>query len=103
MGLESLLASDWCEFGRLMGESWACKRRLSEQVSSARLDAAYDAAMDAGAYGGKLLGAGGGGFMLLVVPTDRQSAVAGSLSEMQYVPFHLESGGSRIIFAEDSH
>jgi D-glycero-alpha-D-manno-heptose-7-phosphate kinase len=87
-------------FGQLLHESWQTKRSLSPQVSTPQIDALYERATLAGALGGKLTGAGGGGFLLLFVPPDRQPAVRKSLAPLLQVPFAFESAGSQIIFYE---
>jgi D-glycero-alpha-D-manno-heptose-7-phosphate kinase len=89
---------DLTEFGRLLHEGWTLKRRLSELVSTSQIDEIYERARSAGAVGGKLLGAGGGGFMLLFVPPERQTQVRRALAETLYVPFEFEHSGSQIIF-----
>jgi D-glycero-alpha-D-manno-heptose-7-phosphate kinase len=90
-------STDFDEFGRLLHESWALKRRLSDLVSTPAIDAIYDAALRAGALGGKLLGAGGGGFLLLVVRPDDHARVAAALDRLVNVPFRFESSGSQIV------
>jgi D-glycero-alpha-D-manno-heptose-7-phosphate kinase len=87
-------------FGELLHEAWRIKRSLSPQVSTVAVDALYERARCAGAVGGKLTGAGGGGFLLFFVPPDRQSAVRKALLPHLQVPFAFETGGSRIIFHE---
>lgn len=87
-------------FGLLLHEGWQAKRSLSPIVSSAQIDGLYEGARSAGALGGKLTGAGGGGFLLLFVPPDRQAAVRERLNALIHVPFQFESGGSQIIFHE---
>jgi D-glycero-alpha-D-manno-heptose-7-phosphate kinase len=89
---------DLAAFGGLLHEAWHAKRSLSPAVSNAQVDAMYDAARAAGAIGGKLIGAGGGGFLLLFVPPDRRTAVRERLSSLIHVPFRFESSGSQIIF-----
>lgn len=84
-------------FGRLMDEGWRLKRGLSSKVSTPTIDDMYRTARKAGALGGKLLGAGGGGFMLLFVEPGRQAHVAESLKSLLRVPFRFENEGSRII------
>ncbi len=85
------------EFGRLLHEGWELKKRLSDAVSSSYLDGMYDTARRAGAIGGKILGAGGGGFLLLFVEPQRQDAVKQALTGLIHVPFHFESSGSRLV------
>jgi len=96
----AILASkgDISAFGELLHEGWEAKRSLSDCVSNPEVDALYGAARDAGALGGKLTGAGGGGFLLLFVPPDRQEEVRVKLSPLLHVPFQLEFSGSEIIF-----
>jgi len=89
--------TDLAEFGKLMHESWLLKRSLTNAVSTPAIDAIYDAARDAGAIGGKLLGAGGGGFALFFVPPDRRANLLQRLSGLTYVPFKFDSNGSQII------
>lgn len=85
-------------FGELMHEGWQAKRSLSSLVSNSEVDAIYERARTAGALGGKLTGAGGGGFMLLFVPPHRQPEVIECLAELIHVPFSFEFNGSRIIY-----
>jgi D-glycero-alpha-D-manno-heptose-7-phosphate kinase len=85
-------------FGALLDEGWQLKRSLSGAVSNAQVDQIYDAARGAGARGGKLLGAGGGGFILFYVPPEFQNRVREKLADLIWVPFQLDSGGSQIIF-----
>jgi D-glycero-alpha-D-manno-heptose-7-phosphate kinase len=85
------------EFGDLMHESWRCKRELSSRVSTPAIDQMYAAARDAGAIGGKLLGAGGGGFMLLFVRPEHQPRVREVLKDLVHVPFGFEDSGSRVV------
>ena len=87
-------------FGRLLNESWKLKRGLASGVSTERVDEIYDAALATGAFGGKLLGAGGGGFMLFVVPTDRKKDVLARLKGLVDVRFRFETGGSKVLYAE---
>lgn len=85
------------EFGRLLDHTWRLKRGITGQVSTGSIDALYAKALDAGALGGKLLGAGGGGFLLFYVEPDRQADVQKALENLLYVPFHFENDGSHII------
>ena len=89
--------SDLVDFGRLLGESWSLKRTLSDRVSNSTIDACYDAALAAGAVGGKLLGAGGGGFMLLFVRPEHQTRVREALKTLIRVPFKFDMSGSRVV------
>jgi D-glycero-alpha-D-manno-heptose-7-phosphate kinase len=84
--------------GALLHEAWEAKRSLSTQVSTDGIDGLYDAARRAGALGGKLVGAGGGGFMLLFVPRSRQLAVKDALRGALHVPFRFQFSGTQIIF-----
>jgi D-glycero-alpha-D-manno-heptose-7-phosphate kinase len=90
-------STDIVEFGRLLHESWLLKRQLSDRVSNPDVDALYDAAIRAGAVGGKLLGAGGGGFVLLFVRPGDRARVAAALGGLIMVPFKFETSGSRIV------
>jgi D-glycero-alpha-D-manno-heptose-7-phosphate kinase len=84
-------------FGELMDESWRLKRSLSSRVSTDTIDTMYETALKAGAIGGKLCGAGGGGFMLLFVPPRKQRHVQKALNNLLHVPFSFETLGSQII------
>ena len=84
--------------GRLMQTGWEWKKQMAGRISSPSIDALYERALDAGATGGKIAGAGGGGFLLLYCPPDRQSAVREVLAEMREMPFSLERDGSKVIF-----
>ena len=85
------------EFGRLLYEGWLYKKSLSGEVSNSKLDTIYETAMKAGAIGGKILGAGGGGFLLVFAKPDVQDAVRHSLSQLVHVPFDFETSGSRVM------
>ena len=85
------------DFGQLLHQSWMYKKTLSDKVSTTEIDQIYDAARHAGAIGGKLLGAGGGGFLLLFVRPDQQAKVRESLSHLVQVPFQFEVSGSRVV------
>lgn len=85
-------------FGRLLDHAWRIKRSFSGKVSNAHVDGIYDAAVEAGAIGGKILGAGGGGFMVLFVLPERQQQVREKLKDFIHVPFRFESTGSQVIF-----
>jgi len=89
--------ADLREFGKLLHESWRIKRELTDRISNPAIDEIYSTARKAGAYGGKLLGAGGGGFMLLFAPPEVQSKIRNKLSKFLHVPFLFENLGSQII------
>jgi len=89
--------SDIEGFGELLDESWRLKRSLSSRVSTDTIDTMYETALKAGAIGGKLCGAGGGGFMLLFVPPRKQRHVRKALNNLLHVPFNFETLGSQII------
>ena len=86
------------ELGYFIEQSWELKKKLSPEVSSPFIDYMYQKAKQAGAIGGKLLGAGKGGFLLLVVEPSKQAQVKEALQGMLFVPFRFESMGSQIIF-----
>ena len=94
-----LNSGDLDDFGLLLNETWEQKRSLSNIVSNEHVDNIYGSACSAGALGGKLSGAGGGGFILLYVPLENQPAVKKKLSNLLYVPFSFETNGSQIIFS----
>lgn len=85
------------EFGKLLDHAWKLKRGISGSISTDSIDELYAKALKAGALGGKLLGAGGGGFLVFYVEPERQNAVREALSDLLYVPFRFETGGTRII------
>ena len=90
--------ADLDDFGRLLGEEWKLKRGTSEKVSTSDLDIIYEKAIKAGALGGKLLGAGGGGFMLFYVPEEAKTGVMRALEGLMHVPFGFENGGTRVVY-----
>lgn len=85
------------EFGVLLDKAWRLKRGTSDNISTNHIDALYDKAIDAGAIGGKLLGAGGGGFLLFYVPQVKRASLAGALSDLMHVPFDFEESGTQVI------
>ena len=85
------------EFGRLLDESWKYTRSLSDKVSTPEIDAMYEQAIRAGALGGKILGAGGGGFMLLFARPEDRLAIREKLKGLVHVDFKFESSGSRVV------
>ena len=96
--LAYLNAADFKGFGKLLHESWLCKRSLSDKITTALIDDVYARALQAGALGGKILGAGGGGFLLIYAEPDKKPAVREALAGLLEVPFRFETLGSQIIF-----
>ena len=90
------------QFGKLLNEQWKIKRSLTSKISNKDIDLIYSAGIKAGALGGKLLGAGGGGFMLFYVPLEKQRAVKEALKSKLLVPFRFEYTGSKIIYYSHS-
>ncbi|MCG6534961.1 MAG: kinase [Syntrophales bacterium LBB04] len=86
------------DFGKLLHETWTMKRRLSDKVSNGAIDDIYEAARRAGALGGKILGAGGGGFILFYVKPEDQASVRKALQKLLYVPFRFDTLGSQVIY-----
>jgi D-glycero-alpha-D-manno-heptose-7-phosphate kinase len=100
---EAIVASPGCsvdEFGRLLHESWQIKRTLTQKITNASIDEIYEAGLSAGALGGKLLGAGGGGFMLFYVPPGRRQALRTRLKKLLCVPFTFSNRGSHVVVYE---
>ena len=94
---QSIEAGDIDSLGTILHQGWEAKRKLAQGVSSGELDEIYERAVKAGALGGKISGAGGGGFFLLCVTSDKRQAVRQALANMREMPFRLERGGSRIV------
>jgi D-glycero-alpha-D-manno-heptose-7-phosphate kinase len=93
-------ARDLDDFGRMLDETWRLKRGLSDKISTSLVDESYAKAMKAGALGGKLLGAGGGGFMLFFAPKGKQESVKAALGDMMHVSFKIDDQGCQtILFA----
>lgn len=89
---------DLQKFGKLMHESWLLKRSLTNKISNHHIDEIYEAAIKAGAVGGKLLGAGGGGCILFLASPENQSKVKEALRKLLYIPFKFENLGSQIVY-----
>ena len=89
--------SDLDEFGRLLDHTWRIKRKTGNTVSTNSIDELYDKGLKAGALGGKLLGAGGGGIIVFYVEPDKQEKVKKAMEDLLYIPFEFEDGGTRVI------
>jgi len=97
-GLTLLQSGRFDDFGCLLHEGWQFKKKLASRISNPTIDEIYDKACCAGALGGKITGAGGGGFLLLYCPVERQQDVRTALAPLQELPFNLEGDGSKVIF-----
>ena len=86
-----------CEFGQLLNESWKLKRTLTDNITNSFIDNIYDNAMETGALGGKILGAGGGGFMLIFAKPQDQTRIKKRLKKFLCVPFDFEKHGSQVV------
>jgi D-glycero-alpha-D-manno-heptose-7-phosphate kinase len=95
---DALLSGELDEIGRLLHEGWLLKKQLASQISNSHLDEMYEAARRAGAIGGKITGAGGGGFLLLYCPPGTAEKVRDALSHLRELPFLLAQDGSKVIF-----
>lgn len=96
-------SADITDFGRLLHESWMIKRGLTDKITTSQIDKIYETALQAGALGGKLLGAGGGGFILFFVEPEFQPKVKEKLKNLLYVPFKFDTLGSQIIYYAPSN
>jgi D-glycero-alpha-D-manno-heptose-7-phosphate kinase len=94
----AILSSNFHEVGKNMHIGWELKKQLASRISNPQIDEVYQRALDAGALGGKISGAGGGGFLLLYVPRERQDNVRHALSDLYELPFLLERDGSKVVF-----
>jgi D-glycero-alpha-D-manno-heptose-7-phosphate kinase len=88
------------DFGRLLHEGWSIKRTLTQRITNAAIDEIYEAGISAGALGGKLLGAGGGGFMVFFVPPERREALRERLKKLLCIPFKFSTRGSHVVVYE---
>lgn len=85
------------DFGRLLDHTWKLKKQTGAKISTNSIDAFYERGMQAGALGGKLLGAGGGGFLVFYVQPEKQEVVKEAMRDLMYIPFEFENGGTRVI------
>ena len=97
---EALDTSDLGRFGRLLDESWKIKKKVSSRISNPRIDQIYDAALARGALGGKITGAGGGGFLLLYCEKQKQDAVRAAMREfgLKEMKFHFDLAGTKVVY-----
>ena len=91
-------SADLNDFGRLLDHSWRLKKQTGSKISTNSIDELYEKGLQAGALGGKLLGAGGGGFLLFYVEKDKQPAVLRAMEKLMHVPFGFENGGTRVVY-----
>ncbi len=99
VGIKLLKNNDFDEFGKTLHQAWNLKKSISNRISNNKIDDIYYNAISSGAIGGKLLGAGGGGFILFYVPKKFQKQVVKRLEKLIHVPFNFETSGSKIIFS----
>ncbi len=97
---EALQSGDIEECGRLLDLNWQMKQQMASGISNDKIEAMYRLAKEAGAYGGKVAGAGGGGFLLLLAPREKQNQVFKAMSDFRELPFVLERSGSNVIFSD---
>jgi D-glycero-alpha-D-manno-heptose-7-phosphate kinase len=95
---DELRSGNLDEVGRLLHAGWQLKKQLASQISNGTLDEMYEAALRAGALGGKITGAGGGGFLLLYCPPEKRQSVREALKALQELPFRMEQDGTKVIF-----
>lgn len=89
--------SDLDDFGRLLDKTWRLKRQTGSSITTDTIDALYENGIAAGALGGKLLGAGGGGFLVFYVQPENRDSVMDAMKDLLYVPFRFEDGGTQVI------
>ena len=97
-GTIALLQGDLKRFGELLHAYWAVKRQLNDKVTNPQIDSMYALAREAGAFGGKIIGAGGGGFMLIMFPANKRAKIREALKDYKELPFRFSKAGSRVIF-----
>ena len=88
-------------WGELLNRAWALKRSMSDGVSMPEIDALYERAKQAGAWGGKIIGAGGGGFLLIMGPAERRTAIDAAVGNLHSLPVRLEPDGSRVVYVNE--
>ena len=98
---DALSTNDLEPFGEILHQGWLEKRKLASGISNSRIDEWYERARKSGAIGGKITGAGGGGFLLLYAPPNQHGEILQALPELRPVPFRFEPQGSKIIYVEE--
>ena len=101
--VEAIAEGDIQTCGDLLARNWELKQTLASGISNNKIQAMYEKALNAGAFAGKIAGAGGGGFLLLIVPRERQNSVFEAMREYRELPFMIEESGSKIIFDDRSY
>ena len=101
-GIALLKKSDIINFGKLLNESWKIKKSLGKEISNEHINEIYDTAINCGAYGGKILGAGGAGFIMFIIPESNKTTLKEKLKNCTEVPFEFENSGSKIILNSKS-
>ncbi len=101
-GIALLKKSDISNFGKLLNESWKIKKSLGKEISNENINEIYDTAINCGAYGGKILGAGGAGFIMFIIPESKKTKLKEKLKNCTEVPFEFENSGSKIILNSKS-
>ena len=94
----SLEKGDFKKMGEILHQNWLNKKELASEISNPQIDKMYNLALKAGAYGGKILGAGGGGFLLVMAPLEKHSKIKQALNKYQLIPFSFSENGSKIVF-----
>ncbi len=97
---ELLNNKEYDEFGKLLNRAWNVKKKFADNISNDLIDKMYSKAIEAGAIGGKILGAGGGGFLLLYVPFDKQDNVRNSLKDYKEVKFSFDENGTQVVYKD---
>ncbi len=98
---DALVSDNLDAFGDILNENWRLKKSLTSGISSGEIDRYYDIAMRSGARGGKLLGAGGGGFLLFYCDKERQNRLRSALSDLSELPFEMDNTGTKVIYVGD--
>jgi len=97
-GREAITRETFDELGEMLHKGWQLKRQLASKISNSDLDEMYQAALNSGAVGGKITGAGGGGFLLLYAPAQRRDDIRSALWGLEEIPFRFEADGTKVIF-----